>query len=184
MYGSLEAPPSRRNLKTSTSKIECLLAENSSDDEDFRYGNDSFDELEPWQHEFDQYLNSVDVVPEGMSSVCWWGINSQQLPVWASLACNHLPILASSVSSERAFSAAGITISKCRNRLHGDIVEALQFLKCAIHSDLLFREPPPSSLVEAELEAIDNAGDRDWEDIIESEPWDILINVDDSDNNS
>ncbi|KAG6894876.1 hypothetical protein C0992_004193 [Termitomyces sp. T32_za158] len=72
MYGSLRAPPSRWNLKTSTSKIERLLVENSSDDEDFRDGNDSFDELEPWRHEFAQYLNSVDVVLEGMSSVHWW----------------------------------------------------------------------------------------------------------------
>jgi len=48
--------------------------------------------------------------------------------------------MASSVSSERAFSAAGITISKRRNRLKGDIVEALQCLKCLYRRDLIFRE--------------------------------------------
>ena len=48
--------------------------------------------------------------------------------------------MASSVSSERAFSSAGITISKRRNRLKGDIVEALQGLKCLIRRNLLFRE--------------------------------------------
>ena len=48
--------------------------------------------------------------------------------------------MASSVSSERAFSSAGITISKRRNRLKGDIVEALQGLKCLIRKNLLFRE--------------------------------------------
>jgi hypothetical protein len=48
--------------------------------------------------------------------------------------------MASSVSSERAFSSAGITLSKRRNRLQGDIVEALQFLKCMFHHDLIFRE--------------------------------------------
>jgi hypothetical protein len=48
--------------------------------------------------------------------------------------------MASSVSSESAFSAAGITISKRRNRLGGDIVEALQCLKSFIHQDLIFRE--------------------------------------------
>lgn len=36
---------------------------------------------------------------------------------------------ASSVASERSFSSAGITISKRRNRLNADIVEALQILK-------------------------------------------------------
>jgi hypothetical protein len=47
--------------------------------------------------------------------------------------------MASSVSSERAFSSAGITISKRRSRLKGDIVEALQFLKCLLRKDLIFR---------------------------------------------
>ncbi|KIJ48977.1 hypothetical protein M422DRAFT_103461, partial [Sphaerobolus stellatus SS14] len=55
--------------------------------------------------------------------------NKQHYPVWASLAQDYLPIRASSVSSERAFSAAGITISKRCNCLKGDIVEALQVLK-------------------------------------------------------
>jgi hypothetical protein len=47
--------------------------------------------------------------------------------------------MSSSVSSERAFSSAGITISKRRNRLKGDIVEALQVIKCMMKRDLLFR---------------------------------------------
>ena len=109
-------------------------------------------------------------------------MSSQCIPVWASLARDHLPILASSVSSERAFSAAGITISKRRNRLRGDVVEALQFLKCALHSDLLFREPAPSSVLETELEAVDDDSDLDWEDIEELKQWDTFIDVDNSDN--
>ncbi len=40
--------------------------------------------------------------------------------------------MASSVSSEKIFSSSGITISKRRNRLHGDLVEALQILKSAM----------------------------------------------------
>ncbi|KIJ24706.1 hypothetical protein M422DRAFT_105963, partial [Sphaerobolus stellatus SS14] len=52
-----------------------------------------------------------------------------QYPVWASLAIDYLPIMASSVSSERAFSAGGITITKCHNHLKGDVVEALQVLR-------------------------------------------------------
>jgi hypothetical protein len=58
--------------------------------------------------------------------------------------------MAASVSSERAFSQGGITISKHRNRLKGDIVEALQCVKCSLRTDLLFREPGPSSLTEVE----------------------------------
>jgi hypothetical protein len=48
--------------------------------------------------------------------------------------------MSSSVSSERAFPSAGITISKRRNRLNSDIVEALQVPKCMIKRDLIFRE--------------------------------------------
>ena len=75
-------------------------------------------------------------------------LNAHRFPVWASLARDHLSIMASSVLSERAFSSAGITISKCRNLLKADIVEALQFLKCAFQKDLIFREPEPSSTTE------------------------------------
>ncbi len=63
--------------------------------------------------------------------------------------------MASSVSSERAFSSAGITISKRQNRLKGEIVEALQFLKCLVRKDLVYREPAPSSLLEIQLKRDD-----------------------------
>ena len=63
--------------------------------------------------------------------------------------------MASSVSSESAFSAAGITISKRRNRLKGDIVEALQCLKSFIHQDLIFREVVIATQEEEDLDAAD-----------------------------
>jgi hypothetical protein len=56
--------------------------------------------------------------------------------------------MVSSISSERAFSSAGITISKRRNRLKKDIVEALQVLKCMIRRNLLFCIP--EALVDGE----------------------------------
>jgi hypothetical protein len=87
--------------------------------------------------------------------------SSRYHPAWGSLARDYLSIMAASVSSERAFSQGGITITKHRNRLKGDIVEALQCLKCAIREDLLFREPAPSSIVEMEL-------DDDGEDLTDA----------------
>ena len=60
--------------------------------------------------------------------------------------------MASSVSSERAFSAAGITISKRRNRLKADIIEALQCLKCMYTNDLIFCEMPTVDTEEIELD--------------------------------
>jgi hypothetical protein len=44
--------------------------------------------------------------------------------------------MASSVSSEHAFSSAGITIIKWCNQLKLDIVKALQCLKCLYKNDL------------------------------------------------
>jgi hypothetical protein len=94
--------------------------------------------------------------------------------------------MSSSVSSERAFSQGGITISKRRNRLNGDIVEALQCVKCAIRNDLLFREPAPSSILKAEFiedGEDDEDGKNGEDDEDESEIggcWDdLLIDEDD-----
>ena len=61
--------------------------------------------------------------------------------------------MASSVASERAFSSAGITISKRRNRLDGDIVEALQCLKSLNSQDLM----PVCNNVADEEKFLDNA---------------------------
>ncbi|EPQ59871.1 hypothetical protein GLOTRDRAFT_23951, partial [Gloeophyllum trabeum ATCC 11539] len=55
--------------------------------------------------------------------------NAHRFPTWAALARDYLAVMATSVSSERTFSSAGITITKHRNRLKGDIVEAFQVLK-------------------------------------------------------
>ena len=86
--------------------------------------------------------------------------------------------MASSVSSERAFSQGGLTITKRRNRLEGNIVEALQCLKCAIRHDLLFRTPAPSSIAETELNDEDGEDDREGS---EGEGWDKLLTDDEDD---
>jgi hypothetical protein len=59
--------------------------------------------------------------------------------------------MGSSVSSERAFSSSGITITKRRNRLKGDVVEALQVVKCGLKTKLILRDSAPSSSYELEL---------------------------------
>jgi len=111
-------------------------------------------------------------------------INATRYPVWASLARDYLPIMSSSVSSERAFSQGGITVSKRRNRLKGDIVEAFQCIKCSLRHELLFREPAPSSLVEleelddSELEA--DSGEKMVSEVTDDEDgWDAFITDDD-----
>ena len=63
--------------------------------------------------------------------------------------------MASSVASERAFSSAGITISKCRNCLDGDIVEAIQCLKSLNNPNLMLRALPNVTDEEALLDNAD-----------------------------
>ena len=86
--------------------------------------------------------------------------------------------MASSVSSERAFSSAGLTITKRHNWLKADIVEALQFLKCAIRTEFLFWEEV-STWTEEELEVEDDNGDPEWEDVKEK-GWDRILLDDES----
>ena len=110
-------------------------------------------------------------------------VNAHRYPVWASLARDYLSVMASSVSSERTFSQGGITISKRRSALKGDIVEALQCIKCAIRSDLLFREPDPSSSMEADLEAEESHhSEEDEED--EDGDWHSFLIKEDSDSDA
>ena len=86
--------------------------------------------------------------------------------------------MGSSVLSECAFSSAGITITKDRNCLKGDIVKALQFIKCLLQKDLVFWE----SALEHDLEVIDDNSDVDWVDKNNHRCWDsLLIDVEDSD---
>jgi hypothetical protein len=75
-----------------------------------------------------------------------------------------LPIMASSVSSECAFSSAGITISKHCNQLKPDIIEVLQFLKCMYHCELLFWEEPSTVLEVEEYDDLQGAGDSNLHD--------------------
>ena len=89
--------------------------------------------------------------------------------------------MASSVSSESAFSAAGITISKHQNWLTGDIVEALQCLKTLIHQDLLFRDVASASQDEKDLDLADQDPANDEADASEvvhdgeDWSWDNLV---------
>ncbi|KAF8237342.1 hypothetical protein L208DRAFT_1248059, partial [Tricholoma matsutake] len=78
------------------------------------------------------------------------------------------------------FSSAGLTLSKCRNRLQGDIVEALQCLKCMYHNDLIFREVVVATEEEVDLEGMDLelAGDASVAE--EGFTWDqLLVNDED-----
>ncbi|KAJ7579180.1 hypothetical protein C8J56DRAFT_897579 [Mycena floridula] len=99
------------------------------------------------------------------------------------VATRHLAVMRL-ISSERAFSSAGITVSKRRNRLKGDIVKSLQFMKCFYRQDLLFREQGPWSGLEVvveneELKEELNAAELKAE--VASTAWDSIIDTDEDD---
>jgi hypothetical protein len=183
--------------------LKRLIREVESDDEDdnITVPVAHSDMSKPWMTEFTRYLETLEAtLAGGMSQIHWWGvsrlmifssrhisndlhqINAHRYPVWASLACDYLSIMASSVSSERAFSQGGITISKRRNRLKGDIVEALQCVKCAIRHDLLFREAAPSSLDEEKEDEYEaNDPEEQDDDVVDEDSWDDMFLEEDED---
>jgi hypothetical protein len=98
--------------------------------------------------------------------------------------------MASSVSSKRAFSSAGITISKRHNRLDGDIVEALQCLKSLLHQDISLNMIPTvadeeTHMDNADLQHVNQEGPAS--EIVEAEDstWDEVRQdkLDNSDDN-
>jgi hypothetical protein len=76
--------------------------------------------------------------------------------------------MASSASSERAFSSAGITISKRLNRLKGDIFEALQFTKCLIFFKVLEALVDEDVVEEPDVKA--SAGAKSWDIFVDDDP--------------
>ena len=63
-------------------------------------------------------------------------------------------------------------------------MEALQCVKCVIRHDLLFRDPAPSSVLEATLDE-DGSGEEGEEEPEHSKGWDdLLIDEEDDDDNT
>ena len=66
--------------------------------------------------------------------------NAVRYDVWGSLAQDFLPIMVSSITSEHIFHSAGIKMGKHHSELDPDLFEALLFLRCVYHPELLFHE--------------------------------------------
>jgi hypothetical protein len=196
---SADSPTTQSTQRKTNKKLHVLLRELSDDEEMATDAGTDVpeDPNRPWLRDFRSYLDVVEQVPEGCSTIRWWGVsiflctsvrevdtifqlNAQRYhPAWSSLARDYLAIMSSSVSSERAFSQGGITISKRRSCLKADIVEALQCIKCAIRWDLLFPEPAPSSVFEAEVnddgEDVANENEGEEESDVDEMGWDDLF---------
>ena len=185
--------------KAKTHRKTKRLNIDDTDSESDDNNNETSDPSRPWLDEWNSYLGIQEVIPEDMGVVRWWGvwlqyllfkliysdailqIHGRRYPTWHSLAHDYLAIMASSVSSKSAFSAAGITISKRQNRLTGDIVEARQCLKTLIHQDLLFCDVASASQDEKDLDLTDQDPANDEADVSEvvrdgeDWSWDNLV---------
>ncbi|KAJ7618374.1 hypothetical protein B0H17DRAFT_1152317 [Mycena rosella] len=71
---------------------------------------------------------------------------------------------------KRAFSAGGITISKRRNKLKGDIVEALQVLKSLIKVKDMFYAPPSMMIEDNDDPGVKDDGEGGWDCFLDDVP--------------
>lgn len=77
--------------------------------------------------EFDQYM-AEPIRSVSLNPLLWWKENQSRFPVLSSLAKTFLTIPATSVPSERVFSAAGLTITKQRSSLDPSVADAIIFM--------------------------------------------------------
>ena len=118
MTADAEEPPAKRQRNDSSGLDFLLRSKNKSGAQNAGY-----------RSEFMRYLNATETVDDcGGSSLAWWRKNATVFPRCAKLARRYLAIPASSVQSERLFSATGRLISKTRSRLLPDRAECLIFL--------------------------------------------------------
>jgi len=77
--------------------------------------------------EFDRYIGSAQS-PVAVDALSYWQQHQLEFPRCASIARKYLAMPATSVQSERLFSATGRLISKSRSRLLPERAECLVFL--------------------------------------------------------
>jgi hypothetical protein len=79
------------------------------------------------RNEIDEYL-IVSVEPPNVNPCEWWKIHKSQYPVLTRIARDYICIPSTSVPSEQAFSKSGELVSKKRNRLGDNSIEACMCL--------------------------------------------------------
>ena len=113
--GVVSSPPSPKRTK---SALDQLLGD-ADDDETV--------EESGIEDECKRYF-SERLLPRNSDPIEWWKVNKFKFPHVAAVAKSVLAVPATSTSSERLFSTAGLTVTKLRNCLKPDNVNALVFL--------------------------------------------------------
>ncbi|GBC27415.1 zinc finger BED domain-containing protein RICESLEEPER 2-like [Rhizophagus irregularis DAOM 181602=DAOM 197198] len=85
--------------------------------------------------ELNRYLQLP--IDEGTDPLTWWQAHSNEFPVLCNIARDFLCIQAMSVASEQAFSVAGNTITKTRNRLLPETARVCLCMKSWINNKLV-----------------------------------------------
>ena len=75
-----------------------------------------------------QLVHGLDTRESTVSILDWWKSQETKLPKLAKVARRVLSIPASSTASERAFSAAGLTVSQSRTALDSETVNTILFI--------------------------------------------------------
>jgi hypothetical protein len=81
----------------------------------------------PLTSELNRYLALP--IDEETEPLLWWQAHAKEYPILSNMAQDYLTIQATSVASEQAFSVAGNTISKTRNRLLPETARACLCMK-------------------------------------------------------
>ena len=79
------------------------------------------------RNKIDEYL-IINVEPSNINPCEWWRNHKSQYPILARIARDYICIPSTSVPSEQAFSKSGELISKRRNRLGDNAIEACMCL--------------------------------------------------------
>lgn len=79
----------------------------------------------------------VDQIDSLRDPLVWWATFEKEYPAIADVAARYLCCSASSASSERLFSSAGLTMTKKRMRMTGDSIAAVLTVRGAIVAGLL-----------------------------------------------
>ncbi|GBC10040.1 hypothetical protein RclHR1_00930018 [Rhizophagus clarus] len=118
--------------KERSSSFRPLLETRQTESNEFIPTDFSITESE--KSELDRYLalpNEEEIEP-----LLWWHAHANEFPIISDMARDFLSIQATSVALEQAFSVAGNTITKTRNRLHPETARACLCVKSWITNNL------------------------------------------------
>ncbi|KIM78715.1 hypothetical protein PILCRDRAFT_56284, partial [Piloderma croceum F 1598] len=113
-----------------TSALDSLMQHYGLVDEMDIANRENHDE-QTLEQEYQSYI-TAPLSPRGTNTLKFWESSESIHPTFFEMALDYLPIQASAVPSERAFSSSAETDTKKRNRINPVLMEALQMLKYAL----------------------------------------------------